>query len=203
MAKLITIPIADAPLPALDWASAVLQGMPLREPVNMTDKKMSERVLPFTLWDTVNESDEENQRVSVYPVRVIRYGVDGATGAALPSITYIDHKGRHLRSRVTEFFETEQEANIARGQMLFGLLSEWSPTTRWDSAGVIIDRIKPSFECQPDGTVIARAKDKKGAVYVGSGLDYKIAVTRCFLHGHFGSRMAVLESVLTEMDLEL
>ncbi|CAN7646878.1 hypothetical protein LJR129_005031 [Acidovorax sp. LjRoot129] len=203
MAKLITIPISDAPLAALDWASAVSQGMPLREPVNMSDSKMRERVLPLTLWDTVNESDEDNQRVNVYPIKVVRYGVDGTTGAALPSITYIDHTGKRLRNRVTEFFETELEANVAKSQMLFGLLSDWSPTTRWESAGVLIDAIRPSFDCLADGTVLAKAKDNKGAVYVGAGADYKIAVTRCYLHGRFGHKMPVLDTIIAELDLEL
>jgi hypothetical protein len=195
MGILVIVPTAEATLPALDWASAVLQGMPLREPVNMTDKQMERLLLPTTLWDTVNESDEDQLRVSVRPVKVIRYGNDGANGASLPTVTYIDHEGRHLRSHVTEFYATERDAQIARAQILFGPLSEWSPTTRWECAGVLVDAINPTFEKRPDGSLLARATDKHGVVFEGVGDNHKIAVTRCYLCMHYGPNIAIKPSL--------
>lgn len=200
MAKLVTIPVAKAPLAAMDWASAVIQGMPLRDPVNMTDRQMQGHPLPMRLWDTVNETVDDELRVGVYPVTIVRYGVDKATGAALPSVTYIDRHGHTHRSRVTEFFPSEQEAKLARAQMLFGSLSDWSPTRRWEHAGQLVEKIKPNFEVLPCGTVVSRAMDRQGAIHEGIGHNYRIAVTRCFLACHYGPNISVLPSLASHGD---
>lgn len=201
MNETIKIAIADAPLPALDWAIAKARGRALRDAVSATDEDVAHLKVPFVLYEVVGIYDGEGEATSasVIPITVLRYGINTDVGATAPSITYRAN-GRCAYGSVQDFYLTKEEAEIEVKTWIEGGLHEFTPTTNWGIMGPIIDEAGIAFQYQTKTSLKAYLGSTGTAGACGIGENHLIAAARCYLTSVYGQFIEVPKGLVVAMN---
>lgn len=195
----VTVYVSDLKRDVLNWAVAKCEGYYLDgDGIRASNSDVEQLKTPFKMWTTKHVYEKDKLiAIKVFPINVIRYGINHEAGATAPSITFVDHEGRKVLSSVEGYYISEDEAKKAASHEYKGWdIDAFKPSEDWAQGGLIIEREKIAIDYSESNDWCAAIYDSDSRPY--SAIHPLRAAMHCYVASKLGNEVEVPVELLKE-----